>query len=200
MASTTKATFYKGQRVFEQGDPGDCAYLIESGEVGIIKTIDGEEVILATLRPGELFGEMAMIDGAERMASAVALDDTVLVKIPKTLFDAKLAQADPFIRAILGIFLGNIRNAHKIYIRKPRSFDDYVKLINSFSNSLAKYINLIEVSDFSAETAAALSRLDTALADLTRVARNHEDRRGSVVQDDEVDGVPAGKILGRPEG
>mgnify|MGYP002629624721 CR=1 FL=1 len=51
-----KKVFNKGETVFEEGGPGDAAYVIESGKVGIFKVIDGVEAKIAVLGDSELFG------------------------------------------------------------------------------------------------------------------------------------------------
>lgn len=101
-----RKVFYAGQKIFSEGDRGDRAYLIQSGSVDIIKN----EMPLATLKAGELFGEMALIDDKPRMATAMAQSDVTVVIISRDSFNEKLAKADPFIRGLLNIFVRNIRN------------------------------------------------------------------------------------------
>jgi CRP-like cAMP-binding protein len=100
-----RKVFFAGQKIFNEGDSGDRAFLIQSGSVEIIKN----GVTLATLGPGELFGEMALIDDQPRMASAKAEADTSVVIISREAFREKLAKSDPFIRGLLNIFVRNIR-------------------------------------------------------------------------------------------
>jgi len=100
-----RKVFYAGQKIFAEGDSGDRAYLIQDGQVEIIKN----GVALATLSKGELFGEMALVDDQPRMATAQALADTSVVIISRDAFREKLAKADPFIRGLLNIFVRNIR-------------------------------------------------------------------------------------------
>ena len=66
-----KKFFQEGETVFQEGDPGNAAYIVESGSEGIFRSDEGEDVQLATMNMGELFGEMAIIDGSKRMARAV---------------------------------------------------------------------------------------------------------------------------------
>jgi CRP/FNR family transcriptional regulator/CRP/FNR family cyclic AMP-dependent transcriptional regulator len=64
-----------GETIFMAGDPGDRLYLIESGTVKICLTsLDGREVTLALLGPGEFFGDLALLDGLPRSSDAVAVD------------------------------------------------------------------------------------------------------------------------------
>ncbi|HLO75527.1 MAG TPA: cyclic nucleotide-binding domain-containing protein [Magnetospirillum sp.] len=101
-----RKVFYAGQNVFKEGDMGDRAYLIQEGQIEIIKN----GLPLATLGRGELFGEMALVDDQPRMATAKALTDVSVVIIGRDAFREKLSKADPFIRGLLNIFVRNIRN------------------------------------------------------------------------------------------
>jgi len=104
-----RKVFYAGDKVFKEGEPGDRAYIVERGMVEIVKMIDGKEVILGTINKGGLFGEMALIDNAPRMAAARAVQQTTLVIVTRDVFESKLAKADPFMRGLVNIFVKNIR-------------------------------------------------------------------------------------------
>lgn len=111
MSVMNRKVYQAGQTVFKEGESASRAFLVESGTVEIRKNIDGQEVVLGTVERGGIFGEMALIDNQPRMASAVAAEETVLVVITQTLFEDKMKEADPFIRALLRIFVRNIRGA-----------------------------------------------------------------------------------------
>jgi CRP/FNR family transcriptional regulator len=75
-------SFPKGARVFHEGDTSDACYVIRSGEVRVTREHpDGRAIALATLGPGELVGELAMLDGEVRSASVEALSDVELLAI-----------------------------------------------------------------------------------------------------------------------
>ncbi len=62
-----------GERFFKEGDEGNRAYVVQAGEVEIIKsTGEDEDIVLATIGKGSIFGKMALIDDKPRMASARA--------------------------------------------------------------------------------------------------------------------------------
>ena len=65
-----QTTYDTGEYIFVEGDAGDCAYIIESGTVEISLGNDDGKLVLATLNKGEILGEMAIIDGLPRTASA----------------------------------------------------------------------------------------------------------------------------------
>jgi CRP/FNR family cyclic AMP-dependent transcriptional regulator len=80
--------FAKDAIIFKEGDPGDRCYVITNGDVRISKFIlnIGEEA-LAILKPGDYFGEMALIDNFPRSAHAIANTDVALLAISKTDLD-----------------------------------------------------------------------------------------------------------------
>ncbi|RTI55824.1 Crp/Fnr family transcriptional regulator [Thermus scotoductus] len=75
-------TYPKGKAIFHQGDLGQALYLVEEGRVRLYRThLGGQEKILGFLGPGEVFGEMSLLDGGERSASALAEEETLLLAL-----------------------------------------------------------------------------------------------------------------------
>jgi CRP/FNR family cyclic AMP-dependent transcriptional regulator len=71
-------------RLFYQGDSGSGLYVLASGLVKVVVTSeDGEEMVLVTLGPGDAFGELSIVDGGPRSASAEALEPTVALVITR---------------------------------------------------------------------------------------------------------------------
>jgi EAL domain-containing protein (putative c-di-GMP-specific phosphodiesterase class I) len=106
-----KLTLIQGQVLFNEGDPPTTAFLIESGELAISTQREDRYVKLAHLGPGDLLGEMAVIDDSPRTATAVALSECVLLAIDKRQIAERLAQTDPIIRALLEGQLKRYRGA-----------------------------------------------------------------------------------------
>ncbi len=86
--------FKQGDIIFHEGDPGQSLYLVKSGQVRIfINGLDGSETsIILFGKPGDIFGELAVIDGLTRSASAVALDDTTLYTMSRENFRKQMQQ------------------------------------------------------------------------------------------------------------
>ncbi|HEX8073022.1 MAG TPA: DUF1003 domain-containing protein [Pyrinomonadaceae bacterium] len=83
-AKLEDVTYEAGAIIFHQHDPGDAAYIIRSGRVRIwTHDEDAREVTLAYLGPNDFFGEMAVLDGGERSASASAEEESVLGRLSK---------------------------------------------------------------------------------------------------------------------
>lgn len=71
--------FRQNETIFAQGDPGQVLYLIEKGQVRIfVHGAEGHERPVIYYGPGDIFGELAVIDGLPRSASAVAMEDTAM--------------------------------------------------------------------------------------------------------------------------
>lgn len=68
--------FPENERLFREGDPGDRMYVIQAGRVRISKSVAGVDKVLAELGPGEFFGEMAILNGKPRTATAVTIEPT----------------------------------------------------------------------------------------------------------------------------
>lgn len=102
--------FRRGEVIFHIGDPGEALFIIVSGDVKISLPSDtGEEAILATLRPGDVFGELALLDGAPRSATATALGPTETVVLPRDRFRELIATEEGFRDALLASIAGELR-------------------------------------------------------------------------------------------
>ena len=95
--------------IFREAEWGEHAFIIESGTVEIIKKTANGEKIIATIGKGEMFGEMALIDDAPRMASARAVGVVVVKVIPREFVDKKISSIDPFVRGLLRILSDHVR-------------------------------------------------------------------------------------------
>jgi CRP-like cAMP-binding protein len=94
--------FRSGETIFHEGDPGDAMHVIASGRAKIsIESFEGDEAILVTLGPGEVFGELVLLDGAPRSATAVAVEPTVTYTLAEPSFGALMADNEAFRSAIL---------------------------------------------------------------------------------------------------
>ena len=95
--------------LFAEGDPGAHAYVICSGELEIVKETEGREVLLAVRVPGEVIGEMALLDAKPRSATVRAKSAAELLSIPKERFDELLATSPTAARALFGVLLDRWR-------------------------------------------------------------------------------------------
>ena len=88
-ACAHRRCYRKGEYIFHQGDTGNAVFVLTEGRVKVIfASEDGAEMILATLQPPEIFGELALIDGGSRSASIQTLEPTTVLTLTRaTLLD-----------------------------------------------------------------------------------------------------------------
>jgi len=108
---TIRTSFEPGAVIFREGDPPTTAFLIESGVVEITAERGRKQVVLSHLGPGDLLGEMSMIDDSPRTATATAIEPCVALVIDRTQINERLAQTDPIVRALLEGQLKRYRGA-----------------------------------------------------------------------------------------
>ena len=109
-AGTRTRRFRRGEVIFHAGDPGDALFIILAGEVKIaLPSDEGDEAILATLHEGDVFGELAVLDGAPRSATATALVATETVILPRDRFRELIATVPAARDALLASLAGELR-------------------------------------------------------------------------------------------
>jgi CRP/FNR family cyclic AMP-dependent transcriptional regulator len=87
-------SYPKGVRVFHEGDKSDACYIVRGGDLRVTREHpDGRAIALATLGPGDIFGELAMLDGEARSASVESLSDCELLALPAADMRRLLADA-----------------------------------------------------------------------------------------------------------
>ncbi|MGH3427184.1 MAG: Crp/Fnr family transcriptional regulator, partial [Terriglobales bacterium] len=135
-----------GQPVFNFGDPGNALYIVRSGEVEIfVKNDQGEKIVLETSQPGDIFGEVAILDGGSRTAWVVALSDVELLRLDREHFEAYVRQYTPAALNLLSVAA-----------RRLRRTDDVIRRTTSRN-----------VNDVAAEQQTLLTRLADAVPSFT---------------------------------
>lgn len=109
VAGAFEETVEAGAIVFVEGEDGDRACLVLEGDVEILKASGGRDVLLAVRGPGEVIGEMALLDAAPRMATVRARTTTRFLAIPKAQMDELLATSVTASRALFGVLLSRWR-------------------------------------------------------------------------------------------
>lgn len=89
--------FRRDEVIFHEGDPGDSLHIVVDGRVKITReSAGGEEAIVAILSPGDSFGEIVLLDGAPRSASATAMEATETMTMPRSMFVELVEGGSPF--------------------------------------------------------------------------------------------------------
>ena len=106
--------FNSGYVFFKQGEPGGSAYLIQTGEVVIVRDGPGGSEELAHLGPGRIFGELALLTDEPRRAGAIARTQASCEIIDKQTFSQSLATMPPILRALTRIYVAQLSRVQPV--------------------------------------------------------------------------------------
>ena len=106
-----------GETIVQQGEMGDCMYVVQSGRVEVVRTEDSHEVKLAELPAGAFFGEMALFEKEVRSATVRAVGDVRVLTVDKRTLLRRIKE-DPFLAVnILQTMSGRIRDLNSELMR-----------------------------------------------------------------------------------
>ncbi len=143
--------------IFHEGIPGDALYIIWSGRVAIIKDLEGETpTLLAYGEPGEILGEISLLENGPHSASVVAMEDTHLLRIPRADLQRLVSEPSPMGIEILGA-LG------KIVSTRLRAVDEVLTSTVYAGSRLARRLQQLATEK---ERLAELERLRQETTDL----------------------------------
>ncbi|HEX7058244.1 MAG TPA: Crp/Fnr family transcriptional regulator [Solirubrobacterales bacterium] len=112
-------SFPVGTRVFHEGDESDACYIVREGSFRVTREhSDGRAITLATLGPGDIFGELAMLDGEVRSASVEALDDGELLALPAGDVRGLLARHPEIAAKLVAALVRRLRAANERIARQ----------------------------------------------------------------------------------
>ena len=106
----TEVRLPAGTELFTEGSPGDKAYVIQEGEIEILKVSGGRNVLVAVRKPGEVIGEMSLLEAAPRFASGRARTDSLLLEISHTQLDQLINTSPSAARAMLFTITSRLRS------------------------------------------------------------------------------------------
>lgn len=108
-----RQSFASGARIFADGDAGNVVYLIEQGKVELATDQDGRKVVLAELGGGEMIGELSVIDGEPRSATATALEDTQVIIASRVDLLKQIEAADDWVQLMLRVMIDRLRDVQQ---------------------------------------------------------------------------------------
>jgi len=106
----TRRRYRRNEVIFHEGDPGDSLHVLAEGRVKITReSVEGNEAIVVILAPGESFGELVLLDGAVRSATATAIEATETLTMTRADFADLIEASGPFRWHVLGGIAHRIR-------------------------------------------------------------------------------------------
>jgi len=119
-----KENFKVGDIIFKEGSHGVGVYIIRSGMVEISKMIEDKKMVVETIGPGEILGEMSFLDPAPRSATATALEDTVLELVDKDYLDSQFNQITSDFREVICTLVKRLRKTTGMLGSIPRRTEE----------------------------------------------------------------------------
>lgn len=164
---TTEVVLEVGEQLFAEGDHGDSAFVIVRGALEITKRSGDRDVLLATRRPGEVIGEMALLQDAPRSATARAVDETELISIPRAEIDELLDTSSEAVRALFKVLLERWQATQVLLAQSER-----MAQLGTLSAGLAHELNnpAAAVNRSAGQLREAIGRLVTTSAAIEHAA------------------------------
>jgi signal transduction histidine kinase/predicted CoA-binding protein len=155
-----------GAELFSEGSPGDKAYVIKEGEIEIIKTSGGRKVLLANRKPGEVIGEMSLLEAAPRFASGVARIDSVLLEVGHAELNELLNTSPSAARAMLHTVTARFRSSELMLKQSEK-----MAQLGTLTAGIAHELNnpAAAAQRGATQLVAAIERLQQAQMELNRV-------------------------------
>jgi signal transduction histidine kinase len=167
-AVAVEKKFSNEREIFKEGDTGDGVYVVKDGAVQISGLV-GRDVrhVFSTVRPGEIFGEMAVLENKPRSASAVALGDTIVYFIARDAM-LELVEASPHLSlGLLREISNRLREFNRQYIQEVLQ-TERLAIVGRFARSivhdLKNPLNIISIT-------AELSGMDKSTPEYRHVAK-----------------------------
>jgi len=145
MSSFSVKTFHKGQLVFKKGQPGNKAFLIKKGAIDLCIIKDGRKTLLESLKTGQLFGELGLINEDPRPFDAIATEFTELVIIEKEFLNQFIKNSPGIVQAFLNAMISQFNRLSK------QQDDDIETLTGANFLGISKVLNLMYVAHKNAQ-------------------------------------------------
>ena len=111
---STQRRYYNGEAVFTQNEPGEYLFGVISGSIRVTtQAPDGRELALNTMLPGDIIGEIAVLDGGTRTASGHALEETVAFLIPREPFIALISREPTIALHMIKLLCQRVRRSSR---------------------------------------------------------------------------------------
>jgi signal transduction histidine kinase len=197
---TSERVYATGREIFKEGDAGDGLYLVKAGRVEISSRIEGQEGqhVFSQIGPGEVFGEMAVIEDKPRSASAVASQPTTTLFLPRAEVLA-LMEASPALGMLLLREISNrLREFNRRYLNDVLQ-GERLAVVGRFARSiihdLKNPLNSIGLSaDWAGLPNATLEQRQKAMATIRSQVDSINDMVGEIL--DFTQGTPSQVLLG----
>jgi CRP/FNR family transcriptional regulator, cyclic AMP receptor protein len=146
IASISETLEYdEGEYLFKEGDIGYNAFVIISGSVEIFRIFDNKQkIVLSIMETGDCFGEMAIFDGYPRSASAITLENSIILSYKKEALDGVITKYPSIAIGIIKIMSERVRHNGTKLQKYEQLFSEFKSLYNKLDKSFFKDIEDME--------------------------------------------------------
>lgn len=176
-----------GTILFGQGEPGGSMYVIRSGRVRLTRTADGIRRLVATLGPGEFFGEMAVVSGLPRSATAEVIEDAELIRIEANTLEELVSNEAEVAFRLIQRLTERLDTANKL-VDALMHDDPHQRVIITLRNELelgGKPELSLDAKGLAARLGLSAKEANRALNRLARVGVIDREKGSTVIKDAE---------------
>ncbi len=137
--------FQPGQLIFRRTDPGGAIFIVASGEVEVfIEDSTGSRIVFETVKAGDFFGELSLLDGESRSASAQALKPTRALRVDRSDLEQLFARHPTAAMDVLAVITRRLREADKLLGVRPRfspneAVDEQITMVERIADKAADF-------------------------------------------------------------
>ncbi|MCX8029437.1 MAG: Crp/Fnr family transcriptional regulator [Brevinematales bacterium] len=184
-ADSFEVRFNEGDIIFCEFEPGEEMYVIKEGKVRITKIQNNKEKTIDVIGPGEIFGEMALIDNDKRTATVIAETDVVLVKVDRDNFEILAKNNPPWALKLLKNFSRRIYDAKRklriLSIKEPdtRVLETLIMLSEGVAKDDSKsFVISSTIEDIAHWTGISVKEAEEILGRYVKMGKISVDKEG----------------------
>ncbi len=121
----------EGEVIFAEDETGDTMYIIRVGRVEIRKRAAGKQIVLAVLKEGDFFGEMSLFGDSRRSATAVALENGILICIGKKMLDQQLSRVPEWFLVMFKALTRRLRKTDALLQQQLENTNDDIDVFKT---------------------------------------------------------------------
>lgn len=153
-----------GREIFAQGTPSNHAFIVEKGELEVLMETDGHTVKLAEIGPGEIFGEMGVLEKEVRMATVRAVTATTVRAIDRSDIEDRIAKLeDPVVKALIEGFTKRLRNTSVDNAKHFRNLAEFQGRMAGLMEKADRGIDKQRRTEFADEITPLLDQVEAVL-------------------------------------
>ncbi len=161
---STRMTCMAGQVVCEQGTPANQAFFVEEGLVEVVLEEDGHSIKLAEIGPGEVFGEMGVLERELRMATVRAVEKSVITVMTRDELEKRIEKiGDPVVGALIEGFTRRLRATSVSQVQYYKNLADFQNRVAGLMDKANKGIDQSKRGEFAAEIGPLLDQVEATL-------------------------------------